>query len=42
MSGGIASFPKDGNSAEALLNTADRMLYEAKSRARRLDRTAST
>jgi diguanylate cyclase (GGDEF)-like protein len=42
VSGGIASFPKDGNSAEALLNSADRMLYEAKSRARRLDRTAST
>jgi len=41
VSTGIATFPKDGNSAEALLNTADRMLYEAKSRARQRERAAS-
>lgn len=34
VSSGIASYPRDGNSAEALLNSADRMLYEVKSRAR--------
>jgi len=42
VSSGIASFPKDGNSAEALLNTADRMLYEAKSRSRQRERAASS
>ena len=41
VSSGIASFPKDGNSAEALLNTADRMLYEAKSRSRLSERPVS-
>jgi len=42
VSTGIASFPKDGNTAEALLNTADRMLYEAKNRSRHPERTASS
>jgi diguanylate cyclase (GGDEF)-like protein len=41
VSSGIASYPKDGNSAEALLNTADQMLYDAKSRARHQARTVS-
>jgi diguanylate cyclase (GGDEF)-like protein len=41
VSSGIASFPKDGNSAEALLNTADRKLYEAKRRSRHPERTPS-
>ena len=41
VSSGIASFPKDGNTAEALLNTADRMLYEAKSRSRHPEQSLS-
>jgi diguanylate cyclase (GGDEF)-like protein len=41
VSSGIACFPKDGNSAESLLNTADRMLYDAKSRARQRERAPS-
>jgi diguanylate cyclase (GGDEF)-like protein len=39
VSSGIASYPKDGTSAEALLNSADRMLYEAKNRNRHRGRT---
>ncbi len=42
VSSGIASFPKDGDSAEALLNTADRMLYEAKNRSRLPERSVSS
>ena len=42
VSSGIASFPKDGDSAEALLNTADRMLYEAKNRSRLTERSVSS
>ena len=41
VSTGIASFPRDGNTAEALLNRADRMLYEAKSRSRLRERSLS-
>ncbi len=41
VSSGIAAYPKDGESAEELLATADRMLYEAKSLARTTERTAS-
>ena len=39
VSTGIASYPKDGESAEELLNAADRMLYGAKSLARSLERS---
>jgi diguanylate cyclase (GGDEF)-like protein len=42
VSTGIAAYPKDGESAEALLNAADRMLYGAKSLARAAGETASS
>jgi len=42
VSSGIASYPKDGESAEELLNAADRMLYGAKSLARSAERTVSS
>ncbi len=41
VSTGIAAYPKDGETAEALLNAADRMLYGAKSLARSSGETAS-
>jgi diguanylate cyclase (GGDEF)-like protein len=39
---GVACFPKDGETAEALLTAADRMLYGAKSLARTSGETAAT
>ena len=42
VSSGIASYPKDGGSAEELLNAADRMLYGAKSLARSAERAVSS
>ena len=41
VSTGIASYPKDGTSAEALVAAADRMLYAAKHRGRHPERSLS-
>ncbi|HXY19743.1 MAG TPA: MASE1 domain-containing protein [Gemmatimonadales bacterium] len=41
VSTGIASYPKDGTSAEALVAAADRMLYAAKHRSRHPERSLS-
>ncbi len=41
VSTGIAAYPKDGDTAQALLNSADRMLYGAKNLARISGETAS-
>ncbi|HTT68241.1 MAG TPA: MASE1 domain-containing protein [Gemmatimonadales bacterium] len=41
VSTGIAAYPKDGTSAEALVAAADRMLYAAKHRARHQERSLS-
>jgi diguanylate cyclase (GGDEF)-like protein len=41
VSTGIAAYPKDGTSAEALVAAADRMLYAAKHRSRHPERSLS-